>query len=159
MICKAGLLNKNGAGLIYYNSSNNIIRLLTSFTFSGTCSNILYRKSRHRVEITLVSNFQSINRRMVSTKQKHKSASEVPTVKMGSILEHPKYKELKSELSKRTRKGFNLGPLNTALPLHPLLLLLLLLLLLSTWRFSDWMLSQLKVIVVLRVKVMQRFKR
>ena len=115
-ICKAGLplLNKNGAGLIYYNSSNNIIRLLTSFTYSGTCSNIMYRKSRHWVGITLVSNSQSINRRMVSTKQKPKSASEETTVKMGSILQHPKYKELKSELSKRTRKGFDLGPLDTA---------------------------------------------
>ena len=33
---------------------------------------------------------------------------------MGSILEHHKYKEMKSKLSKMRRKGFNLGPLDTA---------------------------------------------
>merc|ERR1719239_997918 len=33
---------------------------------------------------------------------------------MGSILEHQKYREMKSKLSKMRRKGFNLGPLDTA---------------------------------------------
>ena len=33
---------------------------------------------------------------------------------MGSILEHHKYREMKSKLSKMRRKGFNLGPLDTA---------------------------------------------
>ena len=39
-------------------------------------------------------------------------STEVPN--MGSILEHHKYKEMKSKLSKMRRKGFNLGPLDTA---------------------------------------------
>ena len=41
-----------------------------------------------------------------------KLSSEVPEVNMGSILEHQKYKEMKSKLSKRNRKS--LGPLDTA---------------------------------------------
>jgi len=41
-----------------------------------------------------------------------KLTTEVPTVNMGSILEHHKYKEMKSKLSKRNRKS--LGPLDTA---------------------------------------------
>ena len=33
---------------------------------------------------------------------------------MGSILEHHKYREMKSKLSKKRRKGLTLGPLDTA---------------------------------------------
>merc|ERR550532_2704711 len=39
-------------------------------------------------------------------------STEASTVNMGSILVHQKYKEMKSKLSKRNRKG--LGPLDTA---------------------------------------------
>ena len=41
-----------------------------------------------------------------------KLTTEVPTVNMGSILEHHKYKEMKSKLSKMNRKS--LRPLDTA---------------------------------------------
>ena len=48
----------------------------------------------------------------LSTISNVKLTTEVPTVNMGSILEHHKYKEMKSKLSKRNRKS--LGPLDTA---------------------------------------------
>ena len=112
-ICKAcflSLLNKNGAEL---NSSNSISRLLSSSMCSGTSSstsNILYREPRWCTGISLVSNWH--NRRMLTTAPKPQSSSEEVTVKMGSILQHLKYKEMKSKLSKRNSKS--LGPLDTA---------------------------------------------
>jgi hypothetical protein len=47
---------------------------------------------------------------MLSIKAKPKSFPEVPTVNMGSILGHHKYREMKSKLSKKK----SLGPLDTA---------------------------------------------
>merc|ERR1719183_3114001 len=49
---------------------------------------------------------------MLSTEENPKSSPKLPTVNMGSILVHQKYKEMKSKLSKRNRKS--LGPLDTA---------------------------------------------
>ena len=48
----------------------------------------------------------------LSTISNVKLTTEVPTVNMGSILEHHKYKEMKSKLSKMNRKS--LRPLDTA---------------------------------------------
>merc|ERR1719331_940129 len=48
----------------------------------------------------------------LSTRSVIKLNTEVPAVNMGSILEHQKYKEMKTNLSKRNRKS--LGPLDTA---------------------------------------------
>ena len=115
-IYKSGLslVRKNGVGPIFGNN-NTIIRLLTSFincdTFSSNSSS-LYRDSRKYIGINFTSNSYGIDKRMVSTKQQPKSYHEVSTVNMGSILEHHKYKEMKSKLSKRNRKS--LGPLDTA---------------------------------------------
>ena len=110
------VLNRVGGGPISANNSN--ARWLNSDAlFSGKSnhnSSSFYSSFRHCNRVTFVSNYYSIDRKRVSTKQNLKSPPEVPTVNMGSILEHHKYKELKSKLSKMRRKGFNLGPLDTA---------------------------------------------
>ena len=92
-------------------ANNNNARLLNSATLCGTSS---YNSSSFRnwAGITVLSNSCSIDRRMLSTKHKPKSSPELPTVNMGSILEHHKYKEMKSRLSRRNKKS--LGPLDTA---------------------------------------------
>ena len=58
----------------------------------------LYRQRTFGKSLTTISNV--------------KLTTEVPTVNMGSILQHHKYKEMKSKLSKRNRKS--LCPLDTA---------------------------------------------
>ena len=106
------LVTRNGGGLICGRNTNT--RLLTSFTHCGTDTNIssiLSRRTNNCIGIKLLSNSHNINRRTLYTKQKPKSSSDV---NMGSILEHHKYKEMKSVLSKRSKKGFSLGPLDTA---------------------------------------------
>ena len=103
-ICKASLAlaNKKGVGKTF---GNNNIRLLTSCSNSSS----LFQESRNCFGVTLVSKSYKIDRRTVSSK----SSPRAPTaVNMGSILEHHKYKEMKSKLSKRNRKS--LGPLDTA---------------------------------------------
>ena len=75
---------------------------LTSSLCHGTISN------NKRTGLNPVSD-HNINERTLSTTQK---SSAVPMVYMGSILEHHKYKDMKSELSKMNRKS--LRPLDTA---------------------------------------------
>merc|ERR1719239_888085 len=77
---------------------------MTSFIYSNNTS-CLYRSTKNFVGINRTSNYHNINRR---TTQKPKLSS---AVNMGSILEHQKYKEMKSVLS---RKVSTLGPLDTA---------------------------------------------
>ena len=89
-------------GPISVNNNSNA-RLFNSAIYCGTNSS-----SR----VTFVSNSTNIYRRMLSIKAKPKSFPKMPKVNMGSILEHHKYREMKSKLSKRKKKS--LGPLDTA---------------------------------------------
>jgi len=57
---------------------------------------------------------RSYSSKPLSPIPKIKLSTDVPKVNTGSILEHQKYKEMKSKLSKMRRKGFTLGPLDTA---------------------------------------------
>ena len=101
---KSGMsLFKRVGGVGPMSANNNNARLFNSAIYCGTNSS-----SR----VTFVSNSTNIYRRMLSIKAKPKSFPDVPKVNMGSILEHQKYKEMKSKLSKRNRKS--LGPLDTA---------------------------------------------
>jgi len=112
------LVTKNGGGLIHGNNgglhgnntnNNNNNCLLTSFVFCGTNnSSRLYMSTKNYIGIKCMSNSHKMNRRTLSIAQKPKSSS---AVNMGSILEHQKYKEMKSLLSK---KDSTLGPLDTA---------------------------------------------
>jgi len=106
------LVTKNGGGPTCGNIKSNT-RWFTSFfchSYSSNKNSSFYARSR------LVSNsFHIINRNTMSTFQEHKLSSAAPKVNMGSILENPKYKEMKSDLSKRKRKRSSiLGPLDTA---------------------------------------------
>merc|ERR1719430_671649 len=104
-----------GGGVGPISVSNSSTRLLNSAIYCGTSSfNSSNFGGRYRNfgGAAFMSNSNNIDRRMLSTKQKLKSSPEVPTVNMGSILQHHKYKEMKSKLSKRNRKS--LGPLDTA---------------------------------------------
>ena len=109
LICGNNLVTKNG--LICdnnnNNNNNNNTRLMTSFIYSNNTSS-LYRSTKNFVGINRMSNYHNINRRTLPTTQKPKLSS---AVNMGSILEHQKYKEMKSVLS---RKDSTLGPLDTA---------------------------------------------
>ena len=96
------VLNRVGGGPISANNSN-ASWLNSDALFSGKSthnSSSFYSSFRHCNLVTFVSNSYSIDRKRVSTKQNLKSPPEVPTVNMGSILEHHKYKEMKSESSK-----------------------------------------------------------
>ena len=103
------LVNRKGGGPI---CGNNNCRMLTTFLFHNNSNNSRTSSTYRGLKNCLWVTSTVSNSRMLATEHKPKTSSKVPTAHMGSILEHHKYKEMKSELSKLNKK--NLGPLNTA---------------------------------------------
>ena len=100
----------NRAGVRPISASYSNVRLLNFAVNYGTSNS--YVKYGNFAGAAFMSNSNTIDRRMISTKQKVKSSPEILTVNMGSILEHHKYKEIESKLAKMNRKS--LRPLDTA---------------------------------------------
>ena len=101
---KNTLLTKHLLCVNNVNLSNNLHTSPFFFVFSRR---ILNSESEHR-ERTFDKTLSTTSVLTLTNELQ----SKVTKVNMGSILEHQKYKEMKSKLSKRNRKS--LGPLDTA---------------------------------------------